>query len=164
LTDRSSSAGTGVTPNRRKVLAVASGGGHWLELCRLLPAFDGMDVAFVSVNPIYAHQVQGHRFYAIRDVSRKDWWTAAIIVPQLTRIILKERPQVVITTGSAPALLCLTLARVLVRAKTIWIDSIANVEKLSSSGSMAGRVADVWLTQWPALQAENGPAYWGAIL
>ena len=31
-----------------KVLAVASGGGHWLEMCRLYPAFEKLDVAFVS--------------------------------------------------------------------------------------------------------------------
>ena len=32
-----------------KVLVVASGGGHWIQLRRLQPAFDGLDVAYVSV-------------------------------------------------------------------------------------------------------------------
>lgn len=87
-----------------------------------------------------------------------------MLVPQLTRIVLKERPDVVITTGSFPALFALAIAKFLVRAKTIWIDSIANVEKLSSSGSLARHVADVCLTQWPALKADHKPAYWGAVL
>lgn len=148
----------------KKVLAVASGGGHWLELCRIRPAFAGLDVTFVSVHPNYADQVQGHRFYVIRDVSRRDWWGVAVLVPQLARIVLKERPDVVITTGSFPALFALVIAKFMVRAKTIWIDSIANVERLSSSGSLARHVADVCLTQWPALKADHRPAYWGAVL
>ena len=148
----------------RKVLAVASGGGHWADLCRLYPAFSGMDVAFVSVHPNYARQVDGHRFYTMRDVSRFDRWGVILLLPQLVRIILRERPDVVITTGSAPALFALALAKMLVRAKTIWIDDIANVEQLSMSGSLARYVADVWLTQWPGLQTEQGPEYWGAVL
>jgi hypothetical protein len=46
----------------------------------------------------------------------------------------------------------------------MWIDSIANVKQLSSSGKLAGKFADVWLTQWPDLAKESGPRYWGAVL
>ena len=135
-----------------------------MELCRIRPAFAGLDVAFVSVHANYADQVRGHRFHVIRDVSRRDWWGIVVLIPQLTRIMLWERPDVVITTGSFPALCALALAKTMLRAKTIWIDSIANVERLSSSGSLARHVADVCLTQWPALQADRGPAFWGAVL
>lgn len=143
---------------------MASGGGHWADLCRIYPVFVGLDVAFVSVHKNYAKQVRAHRFYVMRDVSRHDRWGIFILIPQLVRIILKERPDVVITTGSAPALFALALAKLLCRAKTIWIDQIANVEELSMSGSLARHVADVWLTQWPNLKTERGPDYWGAVL
>ena len=148
----------------KRVLAVASGGGHWLELCRITPAFEGLEVAFVSVHPMYASQVAAHRYYTVRDVSRRNWWISALLIPQLVRIVLKERPDVVITTGSAPALFALGFAKLIFGAKTIWIDSIANVEKLSSSGTVARLVSDVWLTQWPALQTQYGPACWGAVI
>lgn len=148
----------------KKVLAIASGGGHWVEMCRLYPAFDGLDVAFVSVHPMYANQVKGHRFYTVRDVSRLQRWGVFMLLPQLIRVILLERPEVVITTGAAPALIGLAFAKTLVRAKTIWIDSVANVEKLSFSGKLARYVADVWLTQWPELGSKDGPMYWGAVL
>ena len=148
----------------RRVLAVASGGGHWLEMRRLYPLFEGMDVAFVSVHRNYAEQVPMHRFYAVRDVTRWDRWGLLVLIAQFTRILLIERPTVVITTGSAPGLFALTLAKFLLRARTVWIDSIANCEKLSSSGQRARHVADLWLTQWPELQQERGPRYWGAVL
>jgi UDP-N-acetylglucosamine:LPS N-acetylglucosamine transferase len=148
----------------RKVLAVASGGGHWLEMCRLYPVFAGLDVAFVSVHPNYKAQVPGHRFYTIRDVSRLNRWGFPVLIWQIVKILLVERPEVVITTGSAPALFVLALAKLLLRARTMWIDSIANCETLSTSGKLARFVADVWLTQWPDLRRNGGPAYWGAVI
>ncbi len=131
---------------------------------RLAPAFEGLDVAYVSVLPGYAADVPGCRFYAVHDVTRWDRWKLVLLVGQLTRILLKERPQVVVTTGSGPGMITLTLAKTLLRARTIWIDSIANCEKMSSSGLQARRVADVWLTQWPQLEGETGPRYWGSVL
>jgi len=149
-----------------RILAIASGGGHWVELMRLKPAFDDLNVFYVSLDPTSASDVPGRRYYTIRDASRKELWGFAIVLFQLARILLKERPDVVITTGSGPAFVALTLAKRLLRAKTIWIDSIANVEEMSTSGRMARGVADIWLTQWPHLagEAENDPEFWGAVL
>lgn len=148
----------------KKVLAVASGGGHWVQMRRLRGAFDGLDVAFVSVKAAYAEEVPGRRFYAIRDVTRWDKWGFVILIAQLLRILWRERPDVVITTGSAPGFIALRLAKQLFGAKTMWIDSIANCEQMSSSGNRARRFADVWLTQWPHLKSAGGPDFWGAVL
>lgn len=147
-----------------RVLAVASGGGHWLELRRLYPAFENLDVAFVSVHPSYAEEVPGHRFYAVRDVTRWDRLGFVVLFAQLLRILFIEQPRVVITTGSAPGLFALAIAKLILRARTMWIDSIANCEQISSSGLRARHVADVWLTQWRPLQRPGGPGYWGAVL
>jgi UDP-N-acetylglucosamine:LPS N-acetylglucosamine transferase len=145
-------------------MAIASGGGHWIELRRLMPAFEGLDVFFVSIAPSAAEDVPDHRYYSIRDVSRRDSLGFMVLTAQLLRILLKERPTKIITTGSAPAFVAICLAKVLFRAEAMWIDSIANVRVLSSSGQQAGRVADVWLTQWPELSAPDGPHYWGSVL
>ena len=147
-----------------KVMAIASGGGHWVQLCRLKLAFEGMDIFYVSVDPSAATDVPGHRYYTVRDASRRDRLKFIILIFQLIRILLKERPSVVITTGSAPALVAMTLAKVFLRSKTIWIDSIANAERMSSSGQKARSVADIWLTQWPHLSSPGGPDHWGAVL
>jgi UDP-N-acetylglucosamine:LPS N-acetylglucosamine transferase len=144
---------------------MASGGGHWIQLQRLRPAFAECEVAFVSVYDDYAADVTGHRFYAVSDITRVSLLNAVVLVPQLLRILLRERPAVVITTGSMPGLVCIALAKTLFGIKTIWIDSIANAERMSSSGKQARRFADQWLTQWPDLAGgPNGPEYWGAVL
>ena len=147
-----------------RVLAIASGGGHWVQLRRLRPAFEGFDVAFVSVSQDYAVDVPGHRFYAVTNMTRFNLPALLVLAPQLERIILKEMPDVVITTGAAPGLMGLALAKLLTRARTMWIDSIANCERMSTSGRQARRFADQWLTQWPDLAPNEGSSYWGAVL
>jgi Oligosaccharide biosynthesis protein Alg14 like len=82
---------------------------------------------------------------------------------RLAWILLKERPDVLISTGAAPGYVALRIAHTL-RAQTIWLDSIANVAELSLSGAKVGRYADLWLTQWPHLAGPQGPHYTGSVL
>jgi UDP-N-acetylglucosamine:LPS N-acetylglucosamine transferase len=148
---------------RRRVLAVSSGGGHWTQLLRLLPAFEGCELQFASVHAMYAADVPGHRFHRIADANRWNPHRLLLTAARLLWVLLRFRPQVVVTTGAAPGVLALLLARCLGR-RTVWIDSIANVEEMSMSGRRARRWADLWLTQWPHLAAEGGPRYLGSVL
>lgn len=146
-----------------RILCVSSGGGHWVEMIRLMPAFDGCDVAFVTVGVGYRSQIGSERFYTVTDVTRwnKQAWPAAIA--KLIWIMWRERPDVVLSTGALPGYFALRLAKWF-GAKTVWVDSIANVDELSLSGKMVGKHADLWLTQWPHLAKLGGPAYRGAVL
>lgn len=152
-----------MTHSSKKILAVASGGGHWIQLMWLREAFDGNSVVFVGLNEMYRTEVLPHRFYAIPEVSRLHKWKFPITLLKLVVIFAKERPDIVITTGSAPGMLALRIGKVL-GARTMWIDSIANVEEMSFSGRKARKYADVWLTQWPHLASEDGPTYLGRVL
>jgi hypothetical protein len=55
------------TRQLKKVLAVASGGGHWMQSMRLLPPLDGCHVVLVTVARSYHRLVPENKFYAIRD-------------------------------------------------------------------------------------------------
>jgi UDP-N-acetylglucosamine:LPS N-acetylglucosamine transferase len=147
----------------KKILAVASGGGHWVQLLRLRPAFDGHRMVYVTVQASYAAQVPGERFYSVQDATRWSRWDLLKMVCQVAWIVLRERPDVVVTTGAAPGVVALRLGKLL-GAKTIWLDSIANVEHMSMSGERVRRFADLWLTQWPHLGGEQGPSYHGSVL
>jgi UDP-N-acetylglucosamine:LPS N-acetylglucosamine transferase len=151
---------------RPRILAVSSGGGHWTELMRILPAFEGAEIAFVTVNAAYGFEVEGRRLHVVRDATRWNKIGVALTAARMLWILLRERPDVVVTTGAAPGGIALCFGRFL-GARTIWLDSIANVEELSMSGRMAGRYADLWLTQWPHLAStvgEGRPEYAGAVL
>jgi UDP-N-acetylglucosamine:LPS N-acetylglucosamine transferase len=150
--------------NRRlRLMAISSGGGHWVQLLRLKPAFDQCDVAYVTVQESYRAQVGDHRFYTVNDATRWNKLGLIRLILRLAWIVAKERPQVVISTGAAPGFIALRLAR-LFGARTIWLDSIANAEELSLSGQMIGRHADLWLTQWQHLGRPDGPHFAGSVL
>lgn len=147
-----------------KVLALASGGGHWVQLRRMTPAFEGVDVAFASVYSDYAADVAQYRYYVFDDVNRFNKMKTFKVTAQIVSIIWRERPDTVITTGAGPGLIAILVAKYLFGCKTIWVDSVANCERLSGSGKVAGRFSDVWLTQWEHLSGPSGPEYWGSVL
>jgi UDP-N-acetylglucosamine:LPS N-acetylglucosamine transferase len=146
-----------------KVLAVSSGGGHWVQLLRVADAFQNCDVIFVTTHESYRAQVADYKFHAVTDSSRSDKLGLIKTALQLAYIIATEKPDIAVSTGAAPGYIALRLAR-LFGAKTVWLDSIANVEQLSLSGKKIGRYADLWLTQWPHLVGPNGPHYGGSVL
>ena len=152
-----------VRPKKKKILAVSSGGGHWVELLRLRQAFEGHDVVFVTVDEAYRSEAGSARFYTIQDVTRWNKLRWVQTFAKLAWILLRERPDVVVSTGALPGYFSLRLAK-LFGAKTIWLDSIANAEELSMSGQKIGKFADLWLTQWPHLSKPNGPLYRGTVL
>lgn len=78
-------------------------------------------------------------------------------------VVLRVRPDVIVTTGAAPGFAAVVWGRLL-GARTVWIDSIANSETLSTSGAKVGRFAHVWLTQWEHLARPGGPSHWGSVL
>ena len=130
---------------------------------RLSPAFVDSEVVFVGVSSSNRSQVAKYKFYSVNDGTRWDKIGLIKAVLKLAWIIWKERPDVVVSTGAAPGYLAIRLGR-LFGAKTIWLDSMANVESLSMSGAMVGRHADLWLTQWPDLERPEGPYYRGSVL
>jgi UDP-N-acetylglucosamine:LPS N-acetylglucosamine transferase len=148
---------------RNKTLAVASSGGHWVQLRRVIPAFADSEVVYVTVLESYRSQVPENRFYAVNDATRWDKLALLRLALRLAWIIAKEKPSVVVSTGAAPGYFAVLLGRWF-GARTIWIDSMANIDELSMSGARAGRHADLWLTQWPHLAKAGGPQYGGSVL
>lgn len=147
----------------KRVLCVASSGGHWVQLQRLKPAFDGHNVRFVSTAKDLATQVAPKRFYYVRDASMWQKFALVLMAVRVMWIVLVFRPQVVLSTGAAVGFFALLFGR-LIGAKTIWIDSIANGEELSLAGRKVKRWATHWLTQWPELAKPEGPKFVGAVL
>lgn len=133
-----------------KTLAIASAGGHWIQLLRLLPAFEAHELIFVSTHRSFADTVKGHQFYSVPDASRWNKLKLIEMAYRMFRIILATRPGIIVSTGAAPGLMGIIAGKV-IGAKTIWIDSIANVDRISLSGRIALYFADRTYTQWPHL-------------
>lgn len=143
-------------------MAVASGGGHWVQLQRVMPAFEGHDVTYVTIDPTYKADVPGERVLIVRDSTRWNKLGLIILGLQVFLSLIRIRPHIVVSTGAAPGFMAIVLGRLL-GAKTVWLDSIANVEEVSMSGRMVRRWAVLWLTQWPHLATGDGPKYAGRV-
>lgn len=148
---------------RKKILAIASGGGHWVQLLRIRPAFANCEVTYASVRPGYAEDIPGEKFVTVPDATRWDRLKLLWMVLKVAWLVIGFRPDVVISTGAAPGYFAIRFGR-LIGARTIWVDSIANVESVSLSGKKIGRYAHLWLTQWPHLTRDDGPYFKGSVL
>jgi len=129
----------------KRILAIASGGGHFVQLLRLRAAWEGHDVTYATVHAASAVDVAPAPLMTFRDVSRADIW-----------------PQVIISTGALPPFLAMVLVKPF-GVRTLWVDSIANSEVLSDSGRYASKVASTVVTQWPQL-ASDDVEHWGSVL
>lgn len=132
------------------VFAIASIGGHWIQLLRLMPSFSTNEVSFISTKPSLEKTVSGHKYYLVPDANRKNKMNLIRCCMAIGAKILFARPQVIITTGAAPGLFGIFIGKIF-GVKTVWIDSIANVEELSLSGKIASKIADRVYTQWEHL-------------
>jgi UDP-N-acetylglucosamine:LPS N-acetylglucosamine transferase len=149
---------------QRRILAVASAGGHWVQLGRLSEAFADSDTLYVTTVAGETAPSGNRRVARISDASRNEPWRVVIASLQLALLMLRFRPQAVITTGAAPGYVALRLAK-LRGCRTVWLDSIANAEEISMSARLARPYADLWLTQWEELSRQTpGLEYWGQIL
>lgn len=136
---------------QKRVLAVASFGGHWIQLLRISqPLEQRYNIVYMSTHSKCNTMINNNLFFSLPDFNRSNVWKMIYAIFKVLYVLLKTRPHVVITTGAAPGLLTIVLARIL-RIKTIWIDSIANVKQLSTCGQLACKFAQHVYTQWPDL-------------
>ena len=143
---------------KRKVLLVASGGGHWVQLQRVAPAFADAERHYVTVRRDYRSQIEPEdHLHWVPDATRWSKIRLLACVIMMLYWILLIRPKTIVSTGAAPGYFAILLGSRL-GARTCWLDSIANTEQLSMSGQRARLHADLVLTQWEHLTESSDDA------
>ncbi len=146
-----------------RLLAVSSGGGHWIQMLRLRASFVGAEVHYATVDPSAARMVAPAPFHIYPDANKGTKLRLVMAAIWLAIIVAKVRPDVVISTGAAGGYLAIRFARLL-GARTMFIDSIANARELSVSARLAQKVAHRVLSQWPEVAARSGTEFRGAVI
>lgn len=146
----------------KKLLCVASSGGHWIQLSRLNPVWELYSCSFIGVSKTPATPIGGARYFRVVDGNRDTPLRMLLMAFQIFFLLCRIRPNIILSTGAAPGLWALMFGKIF-GAKTVWIDSIANSEVLSLTAQLVRPFCDIHLTQWPDI-ADNKTQYWGNVL
>jgi UDP-N-acetylglucosamine:LPS N-acetylglucosamine transferase len=134
-----------------KIGLVASAGGHLTQLLCTAKSWAGYETFFVTTNEAARRKLRQHgHVYIVNECNRTQPLRLLKAFFKCIRILGRERPDVVMSSGAAPGLLMCVLGKIR-GAKVVWLDSIANVDRLSLSGRMVRPFADLILTQWPEI-------------
>lgn len=142
-----------------KICVGASSGGHMTELLGLLKTIESWPIKpslYVTTREIWAKKLRGlGRTYIVGECNRNLPHMIVVTFFRSLYFVLRERPDVVITTGSLPIAIVCLIAKWF-GSKVVWIDSVAQFEDLSMSGKLMLKRADLVLAQWPEI-AERYP-------
>ena len=134
---------------QKKMCITPSAGGHLSQLLSLSPVWGDYEVICVSTGQMVKEKLEViGKTYIVGECNREHPIRTLGVLFKCLRIILKEKPTVILSTGAAAGFLMCFWGK-LFGAKVIWIDSIANAKKLSMSGRMIRPFADLILSQWP---------------
>nr|CAA6828665.1 MAG: Oligosaccharide biosynthesis protein Alg14 like [uncultured Thiotrichaceae bacterium] len=148
---------------KKKIFAISSPGGHWIQLTRICNGLEERNQVVYAMPDKLFKAKKDQTVYSVIDVSADDKWKLIPCALQISYLLLKERPDTIISTGAAPGAVAIMLGK-LFRIRTIWVDSIANVQQISRAGRLVQKRADIFLTQWPHLSDDTHIQHQGSVL
>ncbi len=143
---------------KKRVVYIASMGGHLNELLQLSPIFDETDYTIItekSPSTLYLTEKHQDKIHYLVSGSREHLLSYLFKFAYnafLSLIyVLRFRPQSVVSTGTHTAVVFCYLAKILLRSKIIYIETYANVKLANISGKLIHPIADLYLVQWESL-------------
>jgi UDP-N-acetylglucosamine:LPS N-acetylglucosamine transferase len=134
-----------------RICLAASAGGHVSQLLKLAACWNGYETFCVTTTKVVRNNLgKLGEVYVVGECNRQHPLRVFAVFLRCLRIVLKEKPDVVISTGASAGCMLCFIGKI-IGAKVVWIDSITNVERISLSGRMVRYIADLFLVQWPEL-------------
>jgi UDP-N-acetylglucosamine:LPS N-acetylglucosamine transferase len=143
--------------HRRKlrICLAASAGGHLSQLLKITEDRHSYDIFCITTTDVIRTKLQKlDKVYVVGESNRQHPIRTAKVLFKCLKVVLQQRPDVVISTGASVGCITCYIGKLL-GAKVVWIDSIANVERVSLSGRMVRYIADLFLVQWPKLAEKH---------
>jgi len=145
-----------------KICIVSSCGGHLTEVRCLKPAYEGYEHFYVlNDKAILPVDMQGRTYFIVH--SERDW-RFFVNLWEAFRILQKEKPDVLLSTGAGPAVPFAIVGRVLFRTRVIFVETITRITKPSMTGRMMYWFAHDFFYQWDSLRPFFPKASYGGPL
>jgi len=155
-----------------KVAVICSSGGHLEQALRVLEAFEECHVFLVTYNTPTLIDFQHPDFekvYRLRYFG--DSWMRIFVTLLFgcftyIRIFLKERPQVIFSTGSEIAIPAFYIGKIIFRLKLVYLETVLRIHHPTVTARALYWVSDLFLVQWESLLPKFGSKakYAGRIL
>jgi UDP-N-acetylglucosamine:LPS N-acetylglucosamine transferase len=137
----------------KKIGLICSAGGHFTEMLQLREAFKGHRI-FVITYREKATLNQENTYYL------ETWRSPTGFIVGLIKIFiifLKEKPDILFSTGSEIAVPPFYLGKFFFRTKLIYLECSAQVYQPSLTGRCVYPITDLFLVQWEFLLKKYGP-------
>ena len=135
-----------------KICLVGSSGGHLFHLYLLKPFWENEDRVWVTFKKEDAVSLlQGERMYDCYGPSNRSLKALVINSVRALKILRKERPDLIISSGAAPAVPFFWFGK-LMGAKTIYLEVYDRIDKPTVSGRLCYPVSDRFIVQWEEMK------------
>lgn len=148
---------------RKRILLVASPGGHFVQLSLIADCFDCCEITVVSTYKKKPAFIAADKYIKIDDFNRNTLYKVVGAIAKSLEVLKIIKPDLVISTGAAPGLVMVLSSKV-IGIRSIWIDSIANSRKLSLSGLIAKKAGVVVLSQWEDVAKKHFVKFEGRVV
>jgi beta-1,4-N-acetylglucosaminyltransferase len=144
-----------------KLCIVSSCGGHLTEARALKPSYERYDHFYVLNNRLLLPSDMEGKTYFIQHSERD--WLLFVNMWEAWRILRKERPSLILTTGAGLAV-PFALVSKLYRIPIIFIEISTQVIAPSLTGRIMYCLADRFFYQWKPLEDYFPKAVYGGLL
>jgi beta-1,4-N-acetylglucosaminyltransferase len=136
-----------------KICFASSSGGHFQQLMKLKPLMNRFDSFILTEQTKYQVNVNNHKLYYVSQIQRKEklWVFKFFMISFISlKLFLKEKPDVVISTGVLATIPMCLIAK-LFRKKIIYIESFAKSDSPTLTGRVMSKIADDIYVQWDSM-------------
>ena len=135
-----------------KICFVGSSGGHLTHLYMLRPFWKEKDRFWVTFDKEDARSLLlGEKMYPAYFPSNRSIKALIINTYRALRILRKEKPDLIISSGAAPAIPFFYLGKVF-GAKTVYIEVFDRIDKPTITGKICYPVSDVFVVEWEEMK------------
>lgn len=143
-----------------KICFIASSGGHLDQLMMLKPLMEKHQTFIVTENTKFKTFKCSYYLPQINRREIKFVFKFILIILISIYILLKERPDYIISTGALASVPMCCLGKLL-KKKVIFIESFAKKSNGTISGKIVYKFADLFIIQWETLRSVYPNAIYG---
>lgn len=137
-----------------------------VQMMRMGDAFKGHDDFLVTYDSEATKNIENAYLIKFEGWDLKGKILLVKYIIKAFRILIKEKPDVIISTGGGEIAVPFCYVGKVLGAKVIFIETLSRITTPSRGGQLVYPIADLFLVQWESLLKKYGAKakYWGKVI